>query len=38
MRRYKLNRKKDRKFFSRTAERVNSRNMVSSPMRGGYRL
>lgn len=37
MRRYRAKKRSDRKYFSRTAYRVNKRNNVS-PLRGGYRL
>lgn len=38
MRRKRANKRYDRKLFSRTASRTNSRNVSASPMRGGYRL
>jgi len=37
-RRHKLGRKHSRKMFSRTALKVNGRNAVAAPMRGGIRL
>lgn len=36
--RHKMSGKHSRKLFTRTAERVNPRNMLGSPMRGGIRL
>lgn len=36
--RYKVNRRKDRKFFAKTASMVNEKNVIPTPMRGGYRL
>lgn len=36
--RSKLSNRKSRKLFTRTAKRVNGRNMTSGPMRGGIRL
>lgn len=40
MRRRKMNRKKSKKLFSRTARKTNKKNNPSgkNPMRGGYRL
>ena len=38
MRRRKMSRKKSRRLFTKTARRVNPRNNISSPMRGGIRL
>lgn len=38
MRRFRANKNKDRKYFSRTADHVNGRNMNAAPMRGGYRF
>lgn len=38
MKRYKAKRSTDRKYFSKTADRVNPKNIVSGPMRGGYRF
>lgn len=38
MKRYRANKRRDRKFFSKTASRVNERNFSGSPMRGGYRF
>lgn len=38
MRRRRANKRYDRKMFSRTASKVNGRNMSGSPMRGGYRF
>lgn len=37
-RRKKMNRKKSRKLFSKTAQYVHPKNIAHSPMRGGYRL
>ena len=37
MRRQRVGGRRDRRIFSQTAGRVNSRNHVA-PMRGGYRL
>lgn len=36
--RHKLGKKHSRKMFSRTAKKVNHRNVHSSPMRGGIRF
>lgn len=30
--------KKDRKVFSHTADKTNSKNLVVTPMRGGFRI
>jgi len=38
MRRYRANKRRDKRIFSRTASRTNTRNLAVSPMRGGYRL
>lgn len=38
MRRSKLSNSKSRRLFTKTAQRVNSRNMSGAPMRGGIRL
>ena len=38
MKRSKLSNKNSRKLFTRTADRVNTKNMQGSPMRGGIRL
>lgn len=38
MKRSKLSNRSSRKLFTRTAERVNPRNMQGTPMRGGIRL
>lgn len=38
MKRYKVNRRSDRKRFSRTAGHTNYKNLLANPMRGGYRL
>lgn len=38
MRRYRVNKRKDRKVFSHTAGMTNAKNMRVNPMRGGYRL
>ncbi len=35
---HKLNRKKDRKRFRKTAMKTNGKNFQISPMRGGIRL
>ena len=36
--RRRMSRKGSRKLFSRTAQRVNGKNMLSGCFRGGYRL
>lgn len=36
--RYKMNSRRSKKLFTRTASKVKSRNLYTSPMRGGYRL
>lgn len=37
--RFKLNKKKSKKLFTRTAQKVNRKNGISGmPMRGGIRL
>jgi len=36
--RYKMNRRKSKKLFSKTASRTKKMNVWTSPMRGGYRL
>lgn len=38
MRRGKMPYKKSRRVFSKTAAHVNGRNLMATPMRGGYRL
>lgn len=39
MYRQKMHRKKDKKVFTKTASKTNSRNLLTStPMRGGIRL
>lgn len=38
MRRYKPNKHKDRRRFSRTAGRTHKKNLRATPMRGGIRL
>jgi len=38
MKRYKMNRGKSRRSFSRGASRTHSRNIMGAPMRGGIRL
>lgn len=38
MRRYRTNRRKDRKIFKRTASRVKAINVSPKSMRGGIRL
>lgn len=38
MKRHKMNRKKSKKYFSKTAGHTHGRNIRSSPMRGGIRL
>lgn len=38
MKRYKMRRKSSKRLFSNTASRVDSRNINTSPMRGGYRF
>lgn len=38
MKRWKPNKRKDRKTFSRTASRVHRRNIPGRAMRGGIRL
>lgn len=37
-RRHKLGNKHSKKLFTRTAQRVNSKNTMGMPMRGGIRL
>ena len=36
--RKRVNPRKDRRVFSRSASRVNKKNYAGSPMRGGYAL
>jgi len=36
--RRKMNRRKDRRAFSKYADRTNALNMKSTPMRGGFRI
>jgi hypothetical protein len=36
--RYKLNKSKSKRSFSRSASRSHKKNFGSKPMRGGYRL
>lgn len=36
--RHKMPSKQSKRLFSKTAQRVNPRNMLGSPMRGGIRL
>jgi len=38
MKRFKMNRRKSKKLFSRTASKVNRRNLSRAPMRGGIRF
>lgn len=38
MKRFKVNRRKDRKTFSKTVRSVDDRNLFVTPPRGGYRL
>lgn len=38
MRRRRPNRQKDKKYFSRTADRSHPKNYAQSPMRGGWRI
>lgn len=38
MRRSKMSNSKSKRLFTKTAQRVNSRNMLGAPMRGGIRL
>lgn len=38
MKRMKMNRKKSKKMFSRTADRVHKKNFPNRVMRGGIRL
>lgn len=38
MKRKKMNGKKSRKLFTKTAQYVNAKNIHSSPMRGGFRI
>lgn len=38
MRRSKLSNSKSRRLFTKTASRINGRNMSGAPMRGGIRL
>lgn len=36
--RYRLSRGKSRRSFSRSADRIHSKNIMPAPMRGGIRL
>ena len=36
--RRRANKRSDKKYFSRTASRVNGRNVNTNPMRGGHRM
>lgn len=36
--RRRANKRKDKKFFSRTADKVHKKNSMATVMRGGYRL
>lgn len=36
--RHKMQNKHSKRLFTRTAERVNPRNLMGAPMRGGIRL
>lgn len=38
MKRQRLNRKKSKKLFSKTAQYVNPKNIHNAPMRGGFRI
>lgn len=38
MKRQKMNPRKSKKLFSRTASKTNKRNMMKTTPRGGYRL
>lgn len=38
MKRKKLTRRGSRKLFTKTAEKVQKKNLVAKPMRGGIRL
>lgn len=38
MYRKRVNRRRDRKIFSRTARKVHGKNLRAMPMRGGIRL
>lgn len=38
MRRHKMSRRGSRHLFSRTAQRVHPRNLMATPMRGGFRI
>lgn len=38
MKRCRLNRKKSKKLFSKTAQYVNAKNIHNAPMRGGFRI
>lgn len=38
MRRRRASKSSDRRYFSKTASRVNKKNVTGSPMRGGYRF
>lgn len=38
MKRFKMSGRKSRKMFSRNADRIQSVNLRTSPMRGGIRL
>lgn len=38
MRRRQANRRKDKKYFSKTAAHTNPKNYTTSSMRGGWRL
>jgi len=36
--RHKVNKRRDRRIFSKTAKRTNKKNMRANPMRGGFRI
>lgn len=36
--RFKLPRRRSKRLFTKTAQRVNGRNVAAGPMRGGIRL
>lgn len=38
MKRKKMSSRKSKRVFSKTAKRVNARNLLARPMRGGIRL
>lgn len=38
MKRYKANKYKDRRVFTRTADKGHPKNYSKSPMRGGWRI